>query len=55
MTLEIIQYDGTKTQIYAKDFEIRSNQVSNWIKVTYAMTDEQVYIHNFCKIKLLDK
>lgn len=35
MNIIVVEYDGTENHINCKFFEFRSNQVANWIRITY--------------------
>lgn len=54
MWIEVIQYDGSKKSCNPVQFEFRTNQVSNWIKVKFEDGTEDI-IRNVCVIRTINK
>lgn len=50
MNIIVVEYDGTENHINCKFFEFRSNQVSNWIRITYPDGSKEI-IHGVATIK----
>lgn len=54
MILEILKYGFDKPMVVeCESFEFRTNQVSNWIKLKFTNSDEQLIKH-VCVIRSID-
>jgi hypothetical protein len=54
MKLQIIKYNDRARYVECERFEIRSNQVTNWICVFYKDGTSE-YIYDFCVAKTIDQ
>ena len=57
MKIKVITFNGNENIYDAIDFEFRSNQVSNWIKIQLkpkGIINAEITIHNVCVVKTID-
>ena len=43
MKIKIIEMNGNETVVECKSFEFRTNQVSNWIRITYENSQQEMF------------